>query len=279
MGTLFVVATPIGNLEDVTIRALRIFSEVGLILAEDTRTTRKLLTRFSIKTRMLSYNQHNAARRVPRVLAVLADQDIAIVSDAGVPTISDPGSDLVNKVLDEGFPAVPIPGASAVTAALSMSGISADTFVFLGFLPRVGRKKRETLSRAASLGEALVIFESPRRLQVTFRDMIEVLGDSEVVVCREMTKIHEEIYRGPISGAMTQFSVPRGEFVLLVKAHTVQNQPLFDSPKLTDILNILKLSGDTSARTASHVAKIFGVNRRDTYHLWAELGDSPTDEK
>ena len=274
LGKLYIVATPIGNLEDVTLRALRIFSEVGLILAEDTRMTRKLLSHFSIKTRMLSYNQHNASRRVPGIFAVLAVQDIALVSDAGVPTISDPGSDLIKKVLDEGFSVVPIPGASAVTAALSMSGISADRFVFMGFLPRIARKKKEALSRATKLGESLVIFESPRRLQATLRDMIEVLGDCEVVVCREMTKIHEEIYRGYISGAMSRFSLPRGEFVLLVKGQDFHDQPPSESPKLIDILNILKTSGDTSARTASNVAKMFGVNRRDTYHLWDELCNS-----
>lgn len=274
LGKLYIVATPIGNLEDVTLRALRIFSEVGLILAEDTRMTRKLLSHFSIQTRMLSYNQHNAARRVPGIFAVLAVQDIALVSDAGVPTISDPGSDLIKKVLDEGFSVVPIPGASAVTAALSMSGISADRFVFMGFLPRIARKKKEALSRATKLGESLVIFESPRRLQATLRDMIEVLGDCEVVVCREMTKIHEEIYRGSISGAMSRFSLPRGEFVLLVKGQAFHDPPPSESPKLIDILNILKTSGDTSARTASNVAKMFGVSRRDTYHLWNELCNS-----
>ncbi|OHB77389.1 MAG: 16S rRNA (cytidine(1402)-2'-O)-methyltransferase [Planctomycetes bacterium RBG_16_59_8] len=218
-GTLFVVATPIGNMEDLTPRAARVLGEVELIAAEDTRTTGRLLQRIGLRKPLISLFRQNTARRVEELLALLrAGKSVAIVSESGTPVVSDPGVEVVKAAHEAGFPVRTIPGPSAVTAALSASGFPADHFTFAGFLPRK-RGKRQTLLRKLSATEStVVLFESPYRLVETLRDILEVFGDVEIALCREMTKLHEEIRRGAVSAIVARFSAitVRGEIVVVI---------------------------------------------------------------
>ena len=206
-GTLYVVATPIGNMEDVTLRAARVLGEVSLIAAEDTRQTRKLLAHLGLHTRMLSYNEHNAAQRTPRILRVVLEDDVALVSDAGVPIVSDPGAGLVRAAAEQGTVVVPIPGPSAVTAALAAAGMPADAFHFLGFPPRARGARTALITRYEHAPETLILFEAPHRLRATLEDLRVVLGDRPIVVCRELTKLHEELFHGTPSEALDHFKI------------------------------------------------------------------------
>ena len=217
MPCLYIVPTPIGNLEDVTLRALRVLGEVDLIAAEDTRVTRKLLARYDIHTPMTSFHQHNRSRRLPELLSRLAEADIALVSDAGTPTINDPGQELIAAAAEDGIPVVALPGASAVTTAVSVSGIRTAGFVHTGFLPRRRGERLRLMAQLASERRALVAFESPHRLTRSLGDILEALGDRQIAVCREMSKVHEEVFRGPISEAIDHFSSPRGELTLVIE--------------------------------------------------------------
>ena len=212
------VATPIGNLEDMTLRALRVLSEVDLIAAEDTRVTRKLLDRHGIDTPLTSYHEHNKRSKLKKLLEALEEKDVALVSDAGMPTISDPGSELVAAAADAGFSVVSVPGASALTTALAVSGIAADEFIYVGFLPRKESSRRELLHTLAEEGRAVVAFETPQRLLGTLRDLRDVLGDRPMAVCRELTKLHEEVFRGTAEEALEHFERPRGEYTLVIAA-------------------------------------------------------------
>ncbi|MDP2954543.1 MAG: 16S rRNA (cytidine(1402)-2'-O)-methyltransferase, partial [Chloroflexota bacterium] len=216
MATLYIVATPIGNLEDITLRAIRVLGEVGLIAAEDTRTTRKLLSRYSIKTPLTSYHDHNKESKLPYLLRVLQEKDMALVSDAGMPGISDPGYELVVKAVEEGIQVVPVPGPSAVTTALAISGLPTDQFVYLGYLPRRRGQRRLALQEVSGESRTLVIFEAPHRLRDSMEDIRAVLGDRRLAVCRELTKVYEEVFRGTVSQALEHFTEPRGEFTLVI---------------------------------------------------------------
>jgi 16S rRNA (cytidine1402-2'-O)-methyltransferase len=213
---LYIVATPIGNLEDITLRALRVLGEVQLIAAEDTRTARKLLNRYNINTRLTSYFEHNKKMKMPVLLEMLEDSDIALISEAGTPGISDPGYELIKAAIEKDIRVVSLPGSSAVTTALASSGLPADQFVYLGFLPRKKGEKRRLLASFSEEPRTLVCFESPYRVIDSLEAMLEVLGDRNVAVCREMTKLHEEIYRGTLSEAVRHFQKPRGEFTIVV---------------------------------------------------------------
>ena len=213
-GTLFVVGTPIGNLEDLTFRALRTLREVDLIAAEDTRRTAKLLARYEIRKPLVSLREHNETREAPRLLARLAQgQAVALVSDAGTPGISDPGARLVNAVRKAGFPVVPIPGPSAVTAALSVSGTGADGFVFMGFPPSSGPSRDEWMSRLAREGRTIVFFESPHRIDRTVRDVLEV--KEPIFIHNELTKIHETCIIST-KNEIPDRKLGRGEFTVVV---------------------------------------------------------------
>ena len=192
MGTLYVVGTPIGNLEDITLRAARMLGEVSLVAAEDTRVTRRLLNHLGVRVPCVSCNEHNRRQRLPELLRVLQDGDVALVTDAGMPGVSDPGAAIVAAVADEGFGVRVIPGPSAVTTALAVSGMPSDSFTFLGFLPRRGKERRERLAGAAAIPDTLAIFESPHRIQTTLADLLKTLGDRRIAICRELTKLHEE---------------------------------------------------------------------------------------
>ena len=225
MGILFVVGTPIGNLEDMTARGTRVLGQVALVAAEDTRVTRRLLSHLGIRVALISYRQHNWQVQLPKLLNALTTSDVAIVCDAGMPVLSDPGNQLVLEAATAGFPVEVVPGASALTAALAVSGFSADAFLFLGFLPRRRKDRRQRLRNTASLPLTLVLFEAPHRVQATLRDMLEELGDRKISVCRELTKLHEEVFRGSVSQALEHLQTPRGEFVLVIQGASIELEP------------------------------------------------------
>ncbi|MBT9165789.1 MAG: Ribosomal RNA small subunit methyltransferase I [Chloroflexi bacterium] len=217
MSTLYVVATPIGNLEDMTLRAIRVLHEVGLIAAEDTRKTKRLLSAHQIKTPLTSYHEHNKRAKLPYLLRALEHGDVALVSEAGMPGINDPGYDLVLAAIDDEVKVVPVPGPSAIPAALAVSGLTTEQFIHLGFLPRKNGARRKLLQSIAAEPRTIVAFETPHRLRSALGDLGEVLGERRLAVCREMTKLHEEIFRGTVSQAIEHFAEPRGEFTLVIE--------------------------------------------------------------
>jgi len=220
MAILYVVATPIGNLEDISLRALRILREVGLIAAEDTRKTRRLLNAYDIDTPLTSYHEHSKKAKLDHLLGHLEREDLALVSEAGMPGLSDPGYDLVVTAIDRGILVVPVPGPSAVITALVVSGLPTDQFVYVGFLPRRRGQRQRLLSSVSDESRTIVAFEAPHRLGEALADIGEVLGDRRVSVCRELTKVHEEVFRGRISQAREHFAQPRGEFSLVIEGKT-----------------------------------------------------------
>ncbi|HEV3062931.1 MAG TPA: 16S rRNA (cytidine(1402)-2'-O)-methyltransferase [Vicinamibacterales bacterium] len=216
-GTLFVVATPIGNLEDITIRALRVLREVAVIAAEDTRRTGHLLARHGIATPTTSLHEHNEHRKSSAILARLAQgDDVALVSDAGTPTVSDPGAELVRAAIAGGIRVEPIPGPSAVLTALTASGMDASQFTFLGFPPIKSKDRKIWFERLRGSRSTVVFFEAPHRIHATLTELREFLGDVDIVLGRELTKLHEEFVRGPISRSFDQIKVPKGEFTVVL---------------------------------------------------------------
>jgi len=198
-GILYIVSTPIGNLDDITLRALKTLSHVDLIAAEDTRRTRKLLSHFDIHTPLVSYFEHNELKKLDKLLSHMKrGKEIALVSDAGTPGISDPGYRLVQQTVERGIPVIPIPGPSAVIAALSISGLPTDSFTFAGFLPKKGGKRRKLLEKLGDLDGTSILYESPHRLMRTLEDLLKVCGDRQIVITRELTKAFEETIRGSI---------------------------------------------------------------------------------
>ncbi len=273
MPTLYVVATPIGNLEDVTLRALRVLREVSLIAAEDTRTTRKLLSHHGIRARLLSYNEHNSAARIPRLIVALRDGDVALVSEGGTPAISDPGLDLVAAVVAAGFAVTPIPGPSAVTAALAVSGLPTRQFTYLGFLPRRSGERRRLLASLRHDPRTVLAFESPHRLRRSLEDMLKEWGDRRLAVCRELTKLYEEVFRGRISEALERFAEPRGEFTLVAEGATDAPPPPLEEAN-RDLL-LRRQAGEPARRAVPEVAKRYGLPRRQVYRMWLETGPDP----
>jgi 16S rRNA (cytidine1402-2'-O)-methyltransferase len=217
---LYVIATPIGNLEDISLRALRLLREVKLIAAEDTRTTRRLLTAYDIKTPLTSYHEHSKRAKLDYLLDYLEKEDLALVSEAGMPGLSDPGYELIVAAIGRGISVVPIPGASAVITALVVSGLPTDQFVYVGFLPRRKGQRQRLLNSIAEERRTIVAFETRHRLTEVFNEIEEILGDRRLCVCRELTKVHEEIFRGRVSQAREHFAEPRGEFSLVIEGKT-----------------------------------------------------------
>jgi len=220
MPVLYVVATPIGNLEDISLRALRLLREVKLIAAEDTRTTRHLLNAYNIKTPLTSYHEHSKRAKLDYLLDYLKKEDLALVSEAGMPGLSDPGYKLIVAAIERGIPVVPIPGASAVITALVVSGLPTDQFLYVGFLPRRKGQRQRLLNSIADEPRTIVAFETPHRLREALSDIEEILGDRRLSVCRELTKVHEEIFRGRVSQAREYLTEPRGEFSLVIEGKT-----------------------------------------------------------
>jgi len=274
MNTLYLVATPIGNLEDVTHRALRVLSEVPLIAAEDTRQTRKLLSHYEIEPsqRLLSYHEHSKAGQLEKIITALADGDVALVSDAGTPGINDPGFEMVRAALESGHKVSPIPGPSAPMAALIASGLPSDSFLYLGYLPRKSAQRQRTIQEVASLPYTLIFLETPHRLLNALEDLCSVIGDRVITVAREMTKLHEEFFRGKITEAIAHFTTqpPRGEITLIVAGKSVEGK-VWSSARLHEEVKLALIEGEKPSKIARRLMQESGWARRDIYSLVTEL--------
>jgi 16S rRNA (cytidine1402-2'-O)-methyltransferase len=277
-GTLYVVGTPIGNLEDITFRAVRILQTVDIIAAEDTRHTGKLLQHFQVKTPQVSYHEHNRTSRIPELLEHLVNNKaIALVSDAGMPGISDPGYELVKACIEAGISVVPIPGASAAITALSASGLPTDRFVFEGFLPAKTQQRQEYLESLQTESRTLIFYESPHRLRDTLQDLALVWGsDRQIVLGRELTKLYEEFWRGTIAEAIAHYSQrePQGEYTLVV-AGIPASQPQLTEEELKAELKILISQGISRSQASRQLAKFTSLPRRQLYQLALSLVVTP----
>jgi 16S rRNA (cytidine1402-2'-O)-methyltransferase len=267
MGTLYLVSTPIGNLEDISARALRILREARLIAAEDTRVTRKLLSHFDIHTPSTSYFEHNKVTRLASILTALAEGDVALVSDAGTPALNDPGYELVSAALQAGHDVSPVPGPASPIAALICSGLPTDCFLYAGYLPRKRSERRAALEAVAGLPYTLVFLEAPHRLLDSLTDLADLLGDRQVAVARELTKLHEEIWRGALREAGQHFPEPRGEFVLVVGGQTATTVSRWTREQLLASVEEQIGAGMAPAALAARLSAESGWPRRDIYKL------------
>ncbi len=267
MGTLYLVATPIGNLEDLSPRAARTLGEVRLIAAEDTRVTRKLLTHFHLHTPLTSYFEHNKLTKLDAILAALTEGDVALVSDAGTPAINDPGYELVKAALQAGHTICPIPGPSAPLAALAASGLPTDAFLYLGYLPRRSIERRAFLPQIEALPYTLVFLESPHRLLAALKDLEQTLGNRQIAIARELTKLHEQIWRGSISAASEYFTQnePRGEFTLVLAGKAKLEKQKWAEDKLKIALKFGLKLGESPSVLAKRVAQESGWDRKEIY--------------
>jgi len=271
-GALYVVATPIGNLEDITLRAIRVLKEVEIIAAEDTRRTRKLLGAYQISTPMTSLYDRIEDRKSSVLISKMHDgMDVAIVSDAGTPGISDPGYVLVSKAIAEGIEIIPVPGASAVVTALCVSGLPTDSFAFYGFLPSRSGKRKQFLSTLMDEAKTLVFYESPKRLIESIRDIGEVLGNRNVVVLREMTKVFEEIMRGTLGEVINQLQgrVVKGEVTLVIGRREKISSSFSDDEILAKFEDLWKSSGSSRRDIIEKLAKELGIPKKRVYRLVA----------
>lgn len=269
MGTLYIVPTPIGNLEDITLRALRVLREVALIAAEDTRTTRVLLQHYQISTPLMSYHEHNKLTRLEAVFDTLAQGDVALVSDAGTPGISDPGYELIQAAILRGVRVEPLPGPNALLPALVASGLPADQFIYLGFLPKKARARAAILESLVAERRTLVLYESPHRLLDTLAAVRDVLGERPVCVARELTKIYEEFVRGSASEVIAHYAAqpPRGEIVLVVGGASDEDAAQWDESRVRAALHDRLNAGESLSSAAKAVAAQSGWNRRAVYAL------------
>jgi len=269
-GTLYLCATPIGNLEDVTLRVLRTLKEADLIAAEDTRRTRKLLAHYGIHTRLVSYHEHNRRSRGDQILALLqAGKQVALVTDAGLPGISDPGEEIAARALAEGIKVVPLPGPNAALTALAASGLPAARFSFEGFLPVQPAARKERLQSLTEETRTLIFYEAPHRLQRTLQDLLAVLGDRKIAVARELTKVHEEVWRGSLSAALAYFQNPRGEFTLVVAGAKKQKTAAPEKPvsraAIAEKVRTLEAGGKDRREALKEAARQLKLKRRDVY--------------
>ena len=267
MGTLYLVATPIGNLEDISARALRILREVRLIAAEDTRVTRKLLTHYQIHTRQVSYFEHNKLSRLEQILGELVEGDVALVSDAGTPGLNDPGYELVRAAIQAGHPVSTVPGPASPVAALVASGLPTDAFLYVGYLPRKASDRRVALGRVVDLPYTLVFLESPHRLIETLNDMEDIFGDRPAAIARELTKLHEEIWRGNLSDARQHFDHARGEFVLVLAGRHKSEHKQWTQARVRAAARKRLARGEAATIVAAELAAESGWTRRDIYKL------------
>jgi 16S rRNA (cytidine1402-2'-O)-methyltransferase len=265
-GTLYIVATPIGNLEDITLRALRVLREVDLIAAEDTRHTRKLLSAYNIHRPLISYHEHNMRTQGSRLTReLLTGKSVALVTDAGTPTISDPGTDLVRLAASQDIRVSPIPGPSAVTTALTVAGLPKGSFLFLGYPPNRPAARRTFFTKHALAEETLILFESPRRLGKSLQDMRSIMGNRQVVVTRELTKVHEEIFRGSLDEAIERWPTEaRGEITLLV-AGAASGKPQPDDSLIGHLRLCLASEHRPLKEIAAEVAQERGISKRLVY--------------
>ena len=271
-GTLFVVATPIGNLEDITVRALRILREVALIAAEDTRRTAHLLARHAITTPTTSLHEHNEATKSRSLVARLErGESIALVSDAGTPTVSDPGAQLIRDAIAAGIRVEPIPGPSAVLTILAASGLPTDSFSFMGFPPIRAKDRNEWFARLKALGGTIVFFEAPHRIRDTMAELRRVVGDCPVVVGRELTKVHEELVRGPMSEVLNTLEHDRGEFTVarLIGRSTENNvvERPSDAELADEVGEMTAIAGMTKRKAINAVARRHGLAPNAVYDV------------
>lgn len=278
-GTLYVVATPIGNLEDVTLRALRILREVILIAAEDTRRTARLLQHYSISTRTTSLHEHNERTKTPALIARLqAGESIALVSDAGTPVVSDPGSHLVAAAHAAGIRVEPVPGASAVLAALSASGLVEREFIFLGFPPPRSNARKVWLQRVATESRVLVLYEAPHRIRRTLEDMLAVLGDRVIAVGRELTKAHEELVVRPISAYLELLTEERGEFTIIISGIQPNSVRLESAPCGSELAHqfgqLTDIGGASRREALRTLALKYGLPAREVFAMLEQAKES-----
>ena len=269
-GILYLIATPIGNLEDITFRAIRLLGEVALIAAEDTRRTAKLLNRYKITTPAVSLHEHNEKRRPPSLIKRLeAGQSIALVTDAGTPLLSDPGLPLVRTAIERGLLIDPVPGASAILAAVAVSGLVENQFTFLGFPPNRSHARKKWLETVASETRPLIIFEAPHRLLGSLRDIAEVLGNRQVAVCREMTKAHQEFVNGPILSVVEGLNPPRGEFTIVI-APNIMPVATVKNKDVLDYFGQIAYSHASKRAAIKEVARKYGLRPRAIYEILEE---------
>jgi len=266
-GTLYIVATPIGNLEDITLRAIRVLKEVDTIAAEDTRHSQKLLNKFDIHTPLTSYHDHNKEEKAPVLVArLLEGKNVALVSDAGTPGISDPGYFLINLAIDQKIPVVPIPGATAAIAALSISGLPTDSFVFECFLPSKHTARLKRLEVLAKEERTLIFYEAPHRITQTLDDMHAVLGDRKAVLTRELTKVHEQVIRGTLSEVKEQLEAGsmKGEFTIILQAAI--EEPMGPVDTLEYLKNLMLHRGLSKKEAVAIAAEELGLPKKEVYN-------------
>jgi 16S rRNA (cytidine1402-2'-O)-methyltransferase len=276
-GTLYLVATPIGNLADITHRALQVLKDVDLIACEDTRHTHKLLQHYAIATRTISYHEHNEQQRATQLIDSLKQgSDIAVVSDAGTPSISDPGFRLVRAAIEHEIPVVPVPGPSALIAALIAAGLPTDEFFFAGFLPARSNARRARLGKLQSVPGTLIFYEAPHRLAATLKDAYEILGEREAVVARELTKVHEEIRRARLSELISHYEneEPRGEIVVLIDRNVI-GATIQQSTSVATLVDRFEQDGLDHRAALKKAARELGLSRAEAYRkLIAERNPS-----
>lgn len=268
VGTLYVVATPIGNLQDITLRAIEVLRTVDVVIAEDTRHTRNLLNHFGIKKPMLSHHAHSTPQELSSALQALDRGSAAIVTDAGTPGISDPGNLLVQAAHRAGHQVIPIPGPSSMLAAISVSGLVPGPFMMLGFLPRSGDERRVAIARMERAGMPVVLFESPQRIGETLRDLAKALGDRPALVARELTKVHEEVVPGTLSSLASQFGGDnvKGECVVVVGA-SQEEESRTPEAEIRALVAQLRAAGMSASACAREVAKLTGESRSAIYEI------------
>ena len=263
---LYLCATPIGNLDDMTFRAIKTLREVNLIAAEDTRRTRKLLTHFDIHTPLIRFDENCKAIVADKILQrLLAGESVAVVSDAGLPAISDPGADLVRLAIDNDIKVCPIPGANAALSALICSGLDTSKFLFAGFAPKTKKNRRDFLQKLSTIEETIIFYEAPHRLKTFLEDLQEIFGDRQIVLARELTKVHEEFLRGTLD-ELAEISEPKGEFVVVVDGQSVAQVVEVPDESIAQVVEKFIAQGLDKKSAMRETAKLFNVSRREIYN-------------
>ncbi|MBM4404887.1 MAG: 16S rRNA (cytidine(1402)-2'-O)-methyltransferase [Chloroflexi bacterium] len=276
MPTLYLVGTPIGNLEDITLRALRILKEAPLAAAEDTRRAKVLFQRHGISTPLVSYHEQGAGGKVAQLLERLRRHDVALITEAGMPSISDPGFGLVRAAIEQGIRVEVIPGPSAVPTAVALSGLPSDRFTFIGFLPRAPGERRRLLESLARQPWTLVAFESPHRVQGALKDIAAILGaERPIAVCRELTKLHEEVFRGTAQEAAERFAAPKGEFTLVIGGAGESAPAAMAEQDVARLVEQFRRSGVAPNEAVGEIARQTGRPRREVYQLWIGKAKGP----
>ena len=273
IGKLYIVATPIGNLEDITLRALRVLKEVDLIAAEDTRQTLKLLNHYEINKPLISYHRHNEETKSEILIEKLRNgENIALVSDAGTPGICDPGEEVIKKAIEDNIEVIPIPGACAMINALIVSGISTKEFEFLGFLPLNKKLRRQKLKEIENSSKTIIIYEAPHKMKTTLGDLKEILKDRKIVLARELTKIHEEFIRKSIDELLSEIDTIKGEMILIIEGNKIDTEESknFDEISLEDHYKLYEEKGLNKKEIIKQIAKDRNVNKNDIYMYFLE---------